>query len=695
MNDGITRFSRSHPCPVCGGGDDDRRGQGERCFGFLSSDKDWVHCSREDHAGRAQFEAKTATYLHRARGKCPCGEEHAPGEEAPRPPKKPVIDKVYRYRDADGQVVHETVRYKDKSFRQRRPAEGGGHAWDLKGIEPILYNLPAILAADPEAAVWICEGEKDADRLIELGALATTSPMGAGKWKDAYAETLKGRHCYVLADNDVPGRAHALAVARSLHGKAASVRVMELPGLPEKGDVSDWLDAGGEVPGLWELAEEAAVWTPEAAPPEPASASNGNGKANGNGHYDFAGMSLEELGLVTVADIHPANVNWLWEYRLARGEMAIVAGEGGLGKSMFLMACAAAVSRGGPWPAGCGQAPLGTVIVVSAEDHPDTTIRPRLQAMGADLGRVVICKARAVVDRDGQRSVHPMSLQDHSYWRAVFDRYPDTALFIVDPIPSYLGRGINDRQNNEIRAVLEPFIDEVIRPRKICFYCNTHLSKTVDARSPVQRITGSIAYANIPRNVHIIVRDPDDHGRRFFSQAKCNNGPDDLPAIGYRIEKRQIDGVAGDAVETAIAVFEGQLHQGFSLYDAMNGGNGRRGPKPIKSSKLAEWLWERLSGAGQVLVSALVDEAREAGLLASPTDKDAKPSISPLYNAAERVAFLHAGYEVETEVVKGGFSGKDRKAWRLVALNPAAPAPAGEGDEDDPDDDEGDDEPIF
>ncbi len=699
MSGEITRFTARKPCPVCGGTDGDRRGQGTRCHGFLSSDGDWVHCSREEFAGRAQFEAKTTTYLHRARGKCPCGEEHAPGEDAPtQAPRRPrKIAQVYRYRDADGLVVHETVRYDDpKTFRQRRPLPGGGEAWDLRGIEPVLYNLPALLATDPEAAVWIVEGEKDADRLISLGLVATCNAMGAGKWRDSYSDALAGRHCYVLPDNDDPGRAHAQAVARSLHGKAASVRVVELPDLPPKGDVSDWLDAGGGVPQLGELAYDTPAWEPSVAPPPTAADGepngNGNGHRNGNGVINFAEMSPEELGLVLVKDVAPANVDWLWEFRLARGEMAILAGEGGLGKSMFLMACAAAVSTRGPWPAGCGNAPLGTVIIVSAEDHADTTIRPRLQAMGADLSKIVICKARAIIDRDGQRSVHPMSLQDHSYWRAVFDKFPDCALFIVDPVPSYLGRGINDRQNNEIRAVLEPFIDEVVRPRGICFYANTHLSKTVDARSPVQRITGSIAYANIPRNVHIIVRDPDDHGRRFFSQAKCNNGPDDLPAIGYRIEGRQIDGpVPGSPpVSTAIAVFEDQLHEGFRLADVMNGEKGPRGRKPIKSSKLAAWLYERLEGEDLVPLSTLVDDAREKNLMTLPTAAEPKPSISPLYKAAERLESLYPGFRVEmtTAMVRSGGTAKERKVWRLVEGGEAA-RPAG------PDDEGEDDGPVF
>ena len=86
--------------------------------------------------------------------------------------------------------------------------------------------------------------------------------MGAGKWRDHYADALKGRTCIIIPDNDQAGREHAQQVAQSLQGKAASVKVVELPGLPEKGDVSDFLAAGGTVDQLDELAHRAKEWVP-------------------------------------------------------------------------------------------------------------------------------------------------------------------------------------------------------------------------------------------------------------------------------------------------------------------------------------------------------------------------------------------------------------------------------------------------
>jgi hypothetical protein len=176
------------------------------------------------------------------------------------------VDRVYSYRDASGRVVFEVVRFKEpKDFRQRRPLGNGQYVWNLKGVETVLYRLPELLAATPDEVVWICEGEKDVDRLASLGLVATCNPMGAGKWRNHHAEPLRGRRVVVLPHNDQPGRDHANQVAGSLSGRAASVRLVELPGLPEKGDVSDFLGAGGTVEQLRRLADEAPEWTPPGA----------------------------------------------------------------------------------------------------------------------------------------------------------------------------------------------------------------------------------------------------------------------------------------------------------------------------------------------------------------------------------------------------------------------------------------------
>jgi hypothetical protein len=179
---------------------------------------------------------------------------------------------VYDYRDASGQLLFQTVRFEPKRFAYRRPdSNNNGWRWTLEGIpRPLpLYRLPELLQADPQKPVFIVEGEKDADNLWQHRLVATTNPMGAGKWSQVDDKPLEGRQVVVLPDNDEVGRRHAEQVAQSLYGRAASVRIVYLPDLPPKGDVSDWLAAGHTVEELLQLVAQ----TPEWHPPQPPSLS--------------------------------------------------------------------------------------------------------------------------------------------------------------------------------------------------------------------------------------------------------------------------------------------------------------------------------------------------------------------------------------------------------------------------------------
>ncbi len=141
---------------------------------------------------------------------------------------------VCRYVDADGR----------KTFRQRCPDGRGGWIWNLDGITPRLYHQGEILAAAPDVPVCITEGEKDADALGTLGYLATCNSGGAGCWPETLSSLLAGRKVVIFPDNDPAGQQHAADVAASLRPYAISITIVALPGLPDKGDVSDFLAAG-------------------------------------------------------------------------------------------------------------------------------------------------------------------------------------------------------------------------------------------------------------------------------------------------------------------------------------------------------------------------------------------------------------------------------------------------------------------
>jgi len=171
---------------------------------------------------------------------------------------------TYAYQDQTGTLLFEVVRFAPKSFRPRRPDGDGGWVWSLEGVHRVLYRLPELIAADLSVIVFLVEGEKDADRLASLGLISTTCAGGANKWRPEYTKCLKDRRVVILPDCDEPGRKHARAVSVALRGVARAVAILDLDGLTEKGDVSDWLDAGGTVERLLALGEVAL-----SAPPDP------------------------------------------------------------------------------------------------------------------------------------------------------------------------------------------------------------------------------------------------------------------------------------------------------------------------------------------------------------------------------------------------------------------------------------------
>jgi putative DNA primase/helicase len=187
------------------------------------------------------------------------------------PPSAPArrIVATYDYVDEAGTLLYEVVRYAPKDFRQRRPDGRGGWVWGLGDVERVPYRLPEVIrAARDGRVVFIVEGEKDADRLASLGLVATTCPGGAGKWLPEWGQYCAGAHVAILPDNDDVGRRHARDVARSVHAHARSVRIVELPGLPPRGDISDWLDAGHTRDDLTALVR---ATQPLAEPPEPGA----------------------------------------------------------------------------------------------------------------------------------------------------------------------------------------------------------------------------------------------------------------------------------------------------------------------------------------------------------------------------------------------------------------------------------------
>jgi len=166
----------------------------------------------------------------------------------------------YDYTDIDGTLLFQVVRYEPKTFKQRTPNGSGQWVYGLNGSKRVLYRLPEVVRADE---VLIVEGEKDVETIRGLKFTATTSPMGAKKWRPEYSDYLKGKDVILIPDNDTEGREHMAQVGSALNGIAKSLKWIDLPDLPSKGDVSDW---AAKFSSPAEAAERLAVMIEGAKP---------------------------------------------------------------------------------------------------------------------------------------------------------------------------------------------------------------------------------------------------------------------------------------------------------------------------------------------------------------------------------------------------------------------------------------------
>jgi putative DNA primase/helicase len=240
------------------------------------------------------------------------------------------------------------------------------------------------------------------------------------------------------------------------------------------------------------------------------------------------------------ADVEPQRLRRMWGVRFFRGKLGFIAGDPGLGKSQIGVCMAATVSTGGTWPGGKGRACRGGVIYISAEDTSADTIRPRLEAAGADLNRVLIVEG--IEDKEvGQR---PFSLvADLGRLDAILAGSKKPRLVIIDPINACLapvkGQSFNSNSVTHVRALLGR-LEIVARKYGVAIVGITHLTKA-KANNVLSRVVGSVAHTAAARSVYIVMLDSGDPTRRIFAPAKNNLGGD-INGLAYRIREREIAG---------------------------------------------------------------------------------------------------------------------------------------------------------
>lgn len=169
------------------------------------------------------------------------------------------LEAVYDYTDERGKLLYQVLRNHGKDFKQRRPDLNGGWIWGLGDVRRVPFHLPRVMNAD---FVGITEGEKDALTLDRIGIVGSCNNGGAGNFRDDQAPYFASKHIAIFPDNDAPGRSHALKVAELIAPIAKTLKIIELPGLAEKGDVTDFVNAGGTIEQIREIYRKAQPWSP-------------------------------------------------------------------------------------------------------------------------------------------------------------------------------------------------------------------------------------------------------------------------------------------------------------------------------------------------------------------------------------------------------------------------------------------------
>jgi hypothetical protein len=406
------------------------------------------------------------------------------------PPTGPTASReileTYKYLDERSVHLFDVVRFAPKDFRQRR-ADG---IWNLKGIRRIVYHLDQLQG---HRVVHIVEGEKDADRLRAFGFAATTSPCGAGRWRDEYTQQLKAAGCQlvvVLPDADAPGESHARDVARSCSVAGLSVKIIPLPGLAKKGaDVSDWLDAGHTRDELLALADGAPLFDPSTLVAK--------------------SVALELTSIADLLNEPDDQVEWLIEDRMPAGAVILIVGAPKSGKSTFVRRAGFAISRGEPflgWRTSPG--PVWFFVLEDKRSEVKKDFR-RLGATGMEPIRLFVGQA-------------PADLLDRL--QALAQQEPPAAI-VIDT----LARGLKVRDFNdyaEVTTRFEPLL-KLSRGSGATLLLSHHASAH-STREGLDAVLGSTALSGSVDNVLILKRTAE--GQRVLSSIQ-RIGPDLEPSL--------------------------------------------------------------------------------------------------------------------------------------------------------------------
>ena len=607
------RTTRNRRCVICGGAPADPRGKGRRCYGFLSSDGKYAHCTREEHAGALPFIEESKTYAHKLQGACACGTTHGTDERDWND-----IEVAYDYRDERGFLLYQVVRKIPKDFRQRKPDGAGGWIWSLGETRRVLYRLPQLLKSPTTELVFIVEGEKDVERLRDR-AIATTCSQGAGKWHhadDCARKALHGRHLVILADADEAGRAHAAKVAEWAKDVAASIRVIDLyPSRDDGRDVSDWLDEGHTIDELKQIAEATeSVETGIVADPWRDELAKALAEVKAKlAPSESQRAPLFKTDIVDLLGMQFDGPRWLITGLVTRLGVAIIGGEPKSIKTWIALEFAIGVATG---TKAFGEffCENGTAIYFFAEDR-DVQVRNRARALLAGSKRMPQ-RGRLFLEPRGT-FIDVMSDDDIAWIVASARRRGKIDLLVLDPLRDVHG-GEEDKSDS-MRDVMRRLrvISDLLECTVLVPHHSAKANKDNAKRRPGQNLRGSSAiHGAIDAGLYIESTDDGD-GVNTFTNVATSQVKGGKSAGRFQLELALHDDDLGEAIDATWTFLR-------DVEDGKAKRKGTRSEKQDEDDRLAFAFVRDLQAQGKTYSkTALREHEHRAQLMSEKRMRDA------------------------------------------------------------------------
>lgn len=445
----------------------------------------------------------------------------------------PEYEAVYDYYTKENVLLYQVVRKPGKKFLVRRPdpEDPTKWEWNLKGIQPIPYNLRECLAAPLDQLIYVVEGEKDVETLRKHGLVATCNHGGAGKWYNHHSKWFKNRKMVVLCDGDEPGLKHQRIVADSLVPIVCFV--LRVPPFKGVKDVSDWFKLGHKPEELEEIVSQLAPDTKKDTVPQDSQ------------KEVKQTTILPSYSYISGKDLMAKEIDppvWVIPGLICEG-LCIFAGKPKSGKSWIALEMGMAVASG-QRALGLGKCDRGSVLILSLEDS-ERRIQDRMHLLGGQyLDAESLARLRIVV-------AQAISLAEIDEWLSVAK---NPKMVVIDTFGRWREPQEKQQSLYDYDTQAASALQKLALKHKVCVCLVHHTRKATDEADPLVEISGSFGLSGAADTILVMRRKRSADVAELFVTGR------DIDEARHRMEfKREVD--AEDPLEHAGWQITGQIDE--------------------------------------------------------------------------------------------------------------------------------------